>query len=388
MSPRELARELGPLQASIPGREGALPLAVPETESELVKLITRAAEAGLKVLPIGAGSRLGGTFQCEADLVLSTQKLSGVTAYEPGDGTITALAGTRMSSLAAHVIEGGHRLSPDVPRPETATLGGVLADGLSGGDRLRFGPARHHVLGMRVLLANGTITKTGGRLVKNVTGFDMHRLYAGSGGSLCVILEATMRLFPAPSARAFGELQCSSLEEALELCFALSAPPLEPTAITLSKRGEIWTLTVTLDGRKERVKRELSIAEERAPRAEWSSGSEADAAHERERDSAPREGVSPALRVSARPSKLHAILEIIQAEAPNAHLLAHPAVGTLELSLDEGSKISKLVSSLRGASAVVSVRGASDDAGPRETAELEMRLRRALDPEAMFCGRP
>jgi glycolate oxidase FAD binding subunit len=388
VSKQELAQRLGPLRAKLPGRAEPLPLASPESEPELAQIISTAHDAGLKVLAVGAGSRLGGSYGCQADLLVSTRKLSGVVAYEPGDGTITALAGTLMSELAACARAGGHRLTPDIPRPETATLGGVLADGLSGGDRLRFGPTRHHVLGMRVLLADGTITKTGGRLVKNVTGFEMHRLYAGSAGSLCIILEATMRLFPAPAERAFGTIRCGSLEEALHLSAALSAPPLEPTAITLSKLNQEWSLSVTLDGRSERVNRERSIAEERAPRAEWSLGAEADAAYVNTRDSSPEEGDTASLRVSVRPSRLHTILKLVLAHAPTARLLAHPAVGTLELSLDEASEHSNLVTELREASATVRVRGASDDAAPRKTAALEARLQQALDPEDVFCGRP
>ena len=389
MSSIKIAEELGPLRASIPGRETPLPLASPESESELRELIIRAGSAGLKVLPVGAGSRLGGAFECDADLLISTDKLSGVIAYEPGDGTITALAGTRMSELAARAREGGHRLTPDVPRPETATLGGVLADGLSGGDRLRFGPTKHHVLGMRVLMADGTITKTGGRLVKNVTGFDLHRLYAGSAGSLCVILEATMRLFPAPEERAFGQLSSTSLEGALELAAALSAPPLEPTDVSLSRSDNSWLLTLTLDGRAERVIRERALATERAPDLSWTQGAEAEAAHVQRRDSAPVEAGAVLLRVGARASRFQALLKAIEAQVPRSRYLAHPTAGALTLELPDVCEPTPLISSLREMGATVRVRGASDPSSrPRNTAALESRLQRALDPEDLFCGRP
>ena len=389
MSSIKVAEELGPLQASIPGRERPLPLALPESESELRDLIIRAGSAGLKVLPVGAGSRLGGAFECDADLLISTDKLSGVIAYEPGDGTITALAGTRMSELAARAREGGHRLTPDIPRPETATLGGVLADGISGGDRLRFGPSKHHVLGMRVLMSDGTITKTGGRLVKNVTGFDLHRLYAGSAGSLCVILEATMRLFPAPEERAFGQLSLASLKKALDLAAALSAPPLDPTAVSLSRSDDGWLLTLTLDGRRERVTRERALATERAPDLEWTQGAEAEAAHIQRRDSAPAETGAVLLRVGARASRIQALLEVIEAEAPRSPYLAHPTAGALTLELADECDPTPLISSLREMGATVRVRGARDEGSrPRNTAALEARLQRALDPEDLFCGRP
>ena len=389
MSAIEIAQELGPLRAQPPGSERALPLAAPETEAALVEIIRSAHGAGLKVLPVGTGSRLGGAFGCEADLLVSTRNLGGVVAYEPGDGTITALAGTRMSELAACVKEGGHRLTPDIPRPETATLGGVLADGLSGGDRLRFGPTRHHVLGMRVLMADGTITKTGGRLVKNVTGFELHRLYAGSAGSLCIILEASMRLFPAPLERSFGSLSCSSLEEALRLSAALSAAPLDPTTVALSRSTGGWLLSLTLDGRPERVTRERALATERAPSIQWTQGADADAAHVLRRDSAPAETDTPSLRISARPSKFQALLETIEVHDPTAHYLAHPTAGVLTVGLAEEAGLAQLVSMLREQGATVRVRGARDEGSkPHATAALEARLQRALDPEGLYCGRP
>ena len=389
MNAIETAQELGTLRVQLPGIERSLPLAAPETEAALVEIIRSAHGAGLKVLPVGTGSRLGGAFGCEADLLVSTRNLGGVVAYEPGDGTITALAGTRMSELAACVKEGGHRLTPDIPRPETATLGGVLADGLSGGDRLRFGPTRHHVLGMRVLMADGTITKTGGRLVKNVTGFELHRLYAGSAGSLCIILEASMRLFPAPLERSFGSLSCSSLEEALRLSTALSAAPLDPTTATLSRSNGGWLLSLTLDGRPERVTRERALATERAPSIQWTQGADADAAHILRRDSSPAETDTPSLRISARPSKFQALLEAIESHDPAARSLAHPTAGALTVGLTEEAGLTQLVSLLREQGATVRVRGAKDEgSSPRPTAALEARLQRALDPEGLYCGRP
>jgi glycolate oxidase FAD binding subunit len=389
MSARDLAEQLGPKRARLSGVEAELPMAAPESLDALIEIVHRAREGHLKILPIGAGTRLGGVHACGADLLLSTRRLTGVVAYEPGDGTITAHAGTTMSDLCTAVAAGGHRLTPDVPRPARATLGGVLADGWSGCDRLRFGPTRHHVLGMRVLLSEGGATKTGGRLVKNVTGFELHRLYAGSGGSLCLILEASMRLFPAPAARAHATCTCDSLDAALALAKALSTAPLTPTAITLAPNQDRWTLTATIDGRAERVTRERSLITERAPFAVWCEGAEALAAHDAARDSSPPEGETPSLRISIRPSRILSIIEALRSHAPECHLLAHPATGTIEARLDAGTELDSLVSDLRQLSATVRVRGAHDSsAHPRASAALEARLSEALDPHDLFCGRP
>jgi len=387
MSAHELAGRLGTLRSRLADAE--IPMAAPETEEELIDLVREAREGGLKVLPIGNGTRLGGVHGCGADLLLSTRKLTGVVAYEPGDGTVTARAGTLMSELAEAISLGGHRLTPDVPRPAEATLGGVLADSWSGGDRLRFGPTRHHVLGLRVLSSDGVVTKTGGRLVKNVTGFELHRLYAGSGGGLCLILEASLRLFAAPAARAFASFTMDSLEAALSLSEQLSAPPVDATALTLAPSGEEWSLTATLDGRSEHVARERALIEERAPGARWCEAEEALAAHEATRDSSPAEGDAPLLRISTRPSRVSSIIEALRAHGPENRLLAHPRVGTIEASLDSHVELDSLVSDLRQLGATVRVRGALDaSAHPRATAALEERLRAAIDPHDLFCGRP
>ena len=124
MSAHELAERLGPLRARLPGVDVEVPMAAPETEEALIELVHKAREGELKVLPIGSGTRLGGVHGCDADLLLSTRQLTGIVAYEPGDGTVTARAGTQMSDLAEAIALGGHRLTPDVPRPASATGSG------------------------------------------------------------------------------------------------------------------------------------------------------------------------------------------------------------------------------------------------------------------------
>jgi len=154
-----------------------------------------------------------------ADWILSTRRLVGIVAYEPGDGTLTARAGTTFAALDEATERGGHVVTPDVAYPARATLGGAVGEGRSGFDRLRYGPTRHHVLGVRALLADGTFAKSGGQLVKNVTGYDLHRLYCGSRGSLCALVEVSLRLFPRHSSFAAGRSGLSSImSEPLKNC--------------------------------------------------------------------------------------------------------------------------------------------------------------------------
>ena len=209
-------------------------------------------------------------------------------------------------------------------------------------------------------MSDGSVTKTGGRLVKNVTGFELHRLYAGSGGGLCLILEASLRLFAAPAARACASFTCDSLESALAFSGHLSTPPGEPTAVTLSHSEGAWSLTATFDGRAERVARERALIDERAPGARWSEGDEALTAHVAARDSSPAEGETPSLRISTRSSRILSVIETLQSHAPEHRFLAHPCVGTIEVRLDSAAELDSLVSELRRRSATVRVRGALD----------------------------
>lgn len=237
----------------------------PRDEAELCEALADAAARGARVVPIGGGGRLpwcrpevaeGG-----ADLLLSTAALDQVLDYVPGDGTLTAQAGCTMEQLAGVVAAGGHDLTPDVSAPATATLGGTLGAGHSGLDRVRYGPLRHHVLGMRVLLADGTLARTGGKLVKNVTGFDLHRLYTGSRGTLCVVLEASLRLFPTPERIARLVWHGEDLAAQVARAAAVRDLACSPLEVAIVDEGGAATLTVTLAGLEPQVVAERAQVE-------------------------------------------------------------------------------------------------------------------------------
>jgi FAD/FMN-containing dehydrogenase len=180
--------------------------------AELREQVRAARAEGRRLAPAGGGTQRG---WCRVDLdpeapLLDLAGLSGIVEYEPGEGTLTALAGTTWEELERAVAEGGHRLPADLCVRPGGTLGGVVAVGRSGPDRFHAQALRHHLLGMQVLLGDGTVARSGGRLVKNVTGFDLHRLHCGARGTLGAILEVSLRLRPEPEAEAVVSLACDA----------------------------------------------------------------------------------------------------------------------------------------------------------------------------------
>lgn len=233
-----------------------LPLAEPRDEEQLCALLRLAARERLRVLPVGLGSKLAWRARSEAEFALTTRALRGVVEYEPDEGVITARAGTPLSELRALTARERHWLTPFVARPERTTLGGAISAGQSGLDRARCGPLRHHVLGLRVALGDGTITKCGGRLVKNVTGYDLQRLYTGAQGSLGVVLEASLRLFCAPSAVAW----VSHSGEGRELLELARRGRIRPWIQALGRvPGGGWELGLLLGGAEEVLAEELAL---------------------------------------------------------------------------------------------------------------------------------
>ncbi len=164
-----------------------------------VAAIVRGAveDAKVGVVPIGAGTHRE-VANPVADGCDEIRIPNGIVSYDPNDMTITAFAGTPIAELNRVLC--GHRQEVSLdPRNDAATLGGVLACGLSGIRRLRLGPIRDTVLEVRLIDGRGTLVKGGGPVVKNVTGYDLPRLVVGSFGTLGVILQATLRCRPAPA---------------------------------------------------------------------------------------------------------------------------------------------------------------------------------------------
>jgi glycolate oxidase subunit GlcD len=173
-------------------------IVAPASAEEISEIVKLASREGWKVLPAGGGTWL----KRKADLIVSTQRLNQIIEHEPADLIAVAQAGVRLTDFNAKLAENGQWLPLDPPDDGRATIGGVVAAGLGGPQQFGYGRPRGSVIGMKVILADGTLIKAGGRVVKNVAGYDLCKLFTGSFGSLGIITEVNFKLRPRPAREA------------------------------------------------------------------------------------------------------------------------------------------------------------------------------------------
>jgi glycolate oxidase FAD binding subunit len=182
---------------------GVLPqfVAEPDDEKQLAATLALANEAAIAVIPRGGATKLGwGNSPKRAELVLSTSRLNRIIEHAWADLTVTVEAGCTLQSLQKSLAQHGQRLAFDGLWPERATIGGVLSTNDSGALRLRFGALRDLIIGVTIALPDGTLASSGGKVVKNVAGYDLPKLVTGAFGTLGVITRAIFRLHPLPRA--------------------------------------------------------------------------------------------------------------------------------------------------------------------------------------------
>ncbi|HSM81794.1 MAG TPA: FAD-binding oxidoreductase [Nodosilinea sp.] len=169
----------------------------PATEAELAAVMACAHQQRWRVVPCGSGSKLGwGGLGHGVDLIVSTARLNQVIDHAVGDMTLTAQAGVKLADLAPLLAQHQQLLAVDPAYPEQATLGGIVATADTGSWRQRYGGLRDMLIGISFVRADGQVAKAGGRVVKNVAGYDLMKLMTGSYGTLGVISQLTFRLYP------------------------------------------------------------------------------------------------------------------------------------------------------------------------------------------------
>ncbi|MCW5880662.1 MAG: FAD-binding oxidoreductase, partial [Anaerolineae bacterium] len=189
--------DMTPPRYAVDGREPSV-IARPASLDDLAAALRDAHAAGQAVIPWGAGSQMAlGAMPSRYDVALDLSGLDAIVEHDAPNLTITAQAGARLSSLQAALAEAGQFLPLDPAYPE-ATIGGLIATDASGGWRLGYGTLRDLVLGVRLVLADGTVLKLGGKTMKNVAGYDLIKPVVGSLGTLGVVAEATLRAYAHP----------------------------------------------------------------------------------------------------------------------------------------------------------------------------------------------
>ena len=206
-------------------------LVYPTTEAELAAVMVCAHQNRWRVLPCGSGSKLawGGLVE-GVDLVVSTARLNQVIDHAVGDMTLTAQAGVKLADVAPRLAQHNQFLAIDPAYPDQATLGGIVATADTGSLRQGYGGLRDRVIGLSFVRADGQIAKAGGRVVKNVAGYDLMKLMTGSYGSLALVSQLTFRLYPRQDASK-TVLMTGGAGAVDSLASALRRSPLTPVAI-------------------------------------------------------------------------------------------------------------------------------------------------------------
>lgn len=254
------------------GRRTPQAVAFPRSVDELAELMGRASEEGWSVVPAGDGAWIdGGGLPTEVDLVVSTRQMRGVIEYVPDDLTLTAEAGLDLATLSRTTREHGQWLAQDPPGWSGATLGAFASTGLPGPLVAGYGRPRDHLLGLTSVTGDGRILRPGGRVVKNVAGYDLVRLLAGSWGTLGVIASVTVRLFPVPRRDVTLRFDADDPVELLQCARALATAPVVPEALELEWESDTGggsggaTLAARILGSAEEVAEKEEVLRDSAP---------------------------------------------------------------------------------------------------------------------------
>jgi glycolate oxidase FAD binding subunit len=378
------------------GRLGAPECVVrPGSVEEVAAVMRWATEEGVGVLPLRSGGRavpvVSGGPNGDRWIVLSTERLSGVEIYEAADLTLTAGAGTSMLDLDATLRANGQWAPFDPPHVLDRSLGGLVADGAHGSLATGYGELRNHVLGMTVVTGDGRVLRLGGRVVKNVAGFDLIRPMTGSRGSLAVMTSVCLRAFPVPQEDLVLLLTAASVADLVGAAVAAVTAPVMPVSTLLVDRleeaGGTAALVVRLNGAGTTVDADRRTIEAHVGRSfDAIDAPRRAAVLEGVRDHAC--GGAVTLLASASPSRLADLLSAIETEAPTSYAIdPHAALARVEVGSADAQTLAAFTTRVEGIGGAVRVQRALDpalrNAGSRPTsdeARLLERLRHAFDP--------
>ena len=386
---------------------------MPDSEEGVIEAIRQAHEAAEPLAVAGRGSKQGLLRPVQAARTLSTAGLSGITLYSPSELIISARAGTTLGEIEAAVAAKGQHLVAEPPdftalfgQSQAQTIGGVVAANLSGPRRVAWGAMRDHVMGVRAVNGMGEAIRSGGRVLKNVTGLDLCKLLTGSHGTLAVLTEVTLKVAPVPEQRATLVLRglapgqaVAALSAALGSPYAVSGAAYLPAALAGFVPGigpgpaalmRLEEFAPSIAYRSERLRADLAgfgaveVLDDAASRLAWAAV----------RDCAPFAGMQGAIwRVSVRPSRGPAVAAALEAAFGAAWFLdwggglvwvagpatteAHEAVAAAARAQGGTHTLFRAPETLRAAVAVIPPE-------PAALAAIAARVKAAFDPRGIL----
>jgi glycolate oxidase FAD binding subunit len=232
----------------------------PASGADAASLLAAAGEDGQAVRFRGGGTKLGwGRPAPEPDLEVETAELERIVEHNVGDLTAIVEAGVPLAAAQEAFAAEGQMLALDPPAVEGATIGGVVATGDSGPLRHRYGAIRDLLIGIEVALADGTVARAGGKVIKNVAGYDLGKLFSGSFGTLGMICEVALRLHPRPASTASLVLRSGDPGVLAEAAAALGHAPVEQLALDVAWDGEGGAVLSLFGGSTPREQAEAAL---------------------------------------------------------------------------------------------------------------------------------
>jgi glycolate oxidase FAD binding subunit len=381
--------------------EGVMPSRVVEALStdDVARVLDWATRAGAVVVPRGGGTKMTwGNLPAAADLVLSTRRMDQVLEHPWQDMTVTVQAGCTISTLQRKLAEHGQRFALDALWPDEATVGGVLATNDNGALRVRFGGLRDLIIGATVVLPDGTIAKSGGKVVKNVAGYDLQKLMTGALGTLGVITEAIFRTYPVSKQTRTLTFHAPDVPFANELLLRVLDSTLVPTGVQIRSDAEANTwfdirfegIAPGVDAQVEKLHTMTDLSAADAQDDVWQA-----------RENLWSGERAPICKISVLPAEMAEVAALVRTAAPGAHfVLQSTGIVTARLdgaSLDQVLHLRAAVEKLGGSLVVLEcptewksnldVWGSGGDALP-----LMIKVKQQFDPagtlnRGRFIGR-
>ena len=318
----------------------------PTTGQEAAKMLADARARGITVAPVGGATALGlGNLPERIDAVFETRGLAGIIDYEPTDLVLSVGAGSRLGDVQAVLGEHGQRLPIDPPGGADATIGGLIATARWGPLRYSAGTLRDLLIGIAVAHPDGTVSKAGGMVVKNVSGYDMPRLYLGSLGTLGVVVSANFKVLPRPRSEATVVATFTTPGDAFTAASRLHTAAEPVAALEVTGGADAWMLAARVEGREQtvelvtaRVARtiggDVTVLEPTASVDWWESYVKLQQPRDANADVMIRCGIRPR-DTAALAQGIAASMETIDVRV--SHLAASPGIGAVFARLDLGS---------------------------------------------------